>query len=148
MPNIDTPATRQAMQRLFDKMVHHVLKQNKPSLRPLPERVDQSSSDQCAYRGAGGTMCAVGCLISDEHYDIMLEGKSALHSAVISAVVLSQDLLVVSGPGLIIEMLGRAQRLLHDDPARAPTAAFRSMVLAGAEEIAVDFNLRMPADLP
>src|SRR5690606_9817975 len=30
----------------------------------------------CAYRGAGGTSCAVGCLIADGHYDPAIEGSS------------------------------------------------------------------------
>lgn len=34
------------------------------------------ASTACAYRGADGTSCAVGCLITDEHYAPGLEGSS------------------------------------------------------------------------
>ena len=32
----------------------------------------------CAYRGADGTMCAVGCLIKDEHYSTVVEGAAVV----------------------------------------------------------------------
>ena len=36
-----------------------------------------SADKACRYRGDGGRMCAVGCLIPDEEYDPEMEGSSA-----------------------------------------------------------------------
>lgn len=57
-------------QEIFDKVTAHLRKQGKAS-------VDIDGS--CAYRGEGGTSCAVGCLIPDEMYDEMMEG-GAVHA--------------------------------------------------------------------
>lgn len=47
------------MQEVHNKIKAHLLAQGCASVLP---------SDTCAYRGAGGRMCAVGCLITDEAY--------------------------------------------------------------------------------
>jgi len=75
-------------QQVFDKVVRHLLKQGVVSRR------DGSSIAPCAYRGDGGTMCAVGCLIPDEAYDPSLEGAGANNPRVLAAlagVVDSED---------------------------------------------------------
>lgn len=46
-------------QEIFNKVVLHLSGMKKQSLR---------TGGVCAYRGEGGSMCAVGCLISDEAY--------------------------------------------------------------------------------
>ena len=53
-------------QQIFDKVRKHLLNQMEKSI---------SVDGQCAYRGAKGLMCAIGCLIADEDYDPMIEGK-------------------------------------------------------------------------
>lgn len=67
----------------------------KLTLRQLSERVrdhliqqDAKSMEgtSCAYRGEGGAMCAVGCLIDDENYVPSLEGDSAQTTGVAAAV--------------------------------------------------------------
>jgi hypothetical protein len=52
------------LQQIFDKSAVHLLTQNKKA----------KSHGSCQYRGDGGTMCAVGCLIPDEHYSKDIEG--------------------------------------------------------------------------
>lgn len=54
-------------QHLFDEMVNHLRQQGGRS------RLEHAA--QCAYRGADGDMCAVGCLISDEEYCPTMEGS-------------------------------------------------------------------------
>jgi hypothetical protein len=51
-------------QEIFDRVAVHLLTQN------------ERSADEifCKYRGPEGRMCAVGCLIPDEVYDIKMEG--------------------------------------------------------------------------
>ena len=52
-------------QAVFDKVVKHLLTQKRRS----------KNKRGCAYRGKGGDMCAVGCLISDKAYDPEIEGS-------------------------------------------------------------------------
>lgn len=59
------------------------------------------------YRSDSGLKCAIGCLISDEHYDARLEGQS-VQSAVIQSAV-TQSL----GFEPDFSMLTRLQRI-HD----------------------------------
>lgn len=62
-------------QETFDRVAAHLLTQNRqaqavygdPKWAPYVELA-------CAYRGDGGTMCAVGCLIPDDRYRPELEG--------------------------------------------------------------------------
>ena len=54
-------------QTVFDKVVKHLLTQKRRS----------EGKQGCAYRGKGGDMCAVGCLISDKAYDPKIEGFAA-----------------------------------------------------------------------
>lgn len=51
-------------QEIFDGVLAHLRKQAKASL---------NTRGKCAYRGEGGTACAVGCLIPDELYDPRIE---------------------------------------------------------------------------
>ena len=51
-------------QEIFDSVLAHLRKQGDASL---------NASGKCAYRGEGGTACAVGCLIPDELYDPRIE---------------------------------------------------------------------------
>lgn len=56
-------------QEAFDKIAEHLLTQK------VQARNDADTN--CAYRGRGGTKCAVGCLIPDELYDPDMEGEDA-----------------------------------------------------------------------
>lgn len=40
--------------------------------------VNEQGSTSCRYRGENGRMCAVGCLISNEHYTGYLEGMGVM----------------------------------------------------------------------
>lgn len=53
----------------FNKVELHLLAQNKRSVHPKGHQFVNS----CAYRGADGTMCAVGCLIADNEYNTRME---------------------------------------------------------------------------
>ena len=52
------------MQEIFDKVVNHMLTQNKRSAKERPHLGSQA----CLYRGPNGLKCAVGCLIPDSEY--------------------------------------------------------------------------------
>lgn len=54
-------------QQVFDQAARHLLTQKVRSIKhPL----------YCAYRGAGGLMCAAGCFIGDDEYDERFEGAN------------------------------------------------------------------------
>ena len=52
---------------IFNYVIDHLRKQGEQSF---------SDRNTCAYRGVGGTMCAVGALIADDEYDSKWENKS------------------------------------------------------------------------
>ncbi len=68
-------------QEIFDKVARHLLAQGE-----LSTLCDMSTR---AYRGVDGRMCAVGCLIMDEHYDPELEGRTVVSEPVLEALELS-----------------------------------------------------------
>lgn len=53
---------------IFERVRAHLLKQNK--------RAKFANGKGCAYRGADGLQCAVGCLITDEAYTPTCEGPT------------------------------------------------------------------------
>ena len=57
---------RAARQVIFERVARHLFQQGQCAMQ---ER------DMCAYRGDGGTRCAVGALIADEEYQPEMEGR-------------------------------------------------------------------------
>ena len=55
---------------IFNHVVEHLRRQGKES-----KLTNHAGGYDCAYRGDGGTMCAVGCLIADDEYDPTWEGR-------------------------------------------------------------------------
>lgn len=55
---------------VFNYVVDHLRKQGCQSLQALQE----GELGGCAYRGANGTMCAVGALMADDEYNPIWEG--------------------------------------------------------------------------
>lgn len=51
-------------QQIFDQVAAHLLKQQAKSMISLT---------MCAYRGRQGMMCAAGCLIADDEYDVEMD---------------------------------------------------------------------------
>lgn len=75
-------------QQIFDAVTAHLRKQGRAAVLG-PNDENDGKSGNCRYRikAADGTilMCAVGCLIKDEHYDPRIEGAGAVHWRVIEA---------------------------------------------------------------
>jgi hypothetical protein len=69
MTNTVDKSPAEIKQQLFDKMAAHLLQQGSRALT-----IDCNGAQKCVYRGDGGKMCAVGCLISDEAYTQSFEG--------------------------------------------------------------------------
>ena len=95
-------------QAVFDKVVKHLLTQKRRS----------EGKQGCAYRGKGGGMCAVGCLISDKAYDPEIEGFAVREAKVL-------DTLAASGVPTYNKMkfLLTDLQYVHDD---APISLWRS----------------------
>jgi hypothetical protein len=53
-------------QAIFDKVVKHLLTQNKKS----------KSNGQCMYLSSDGLKCAIGCLINKKEYSKKMEGRN------------------------------------------------------------------------
>jgi len=66
------------LQELFDRVVKHLLTQNK--------RANDDGYSGCKYRTKDGLSCAVGCLIADGHYNTELENHGVLFPEVMAAV--------------------------------------------------------------
>lgn len=62
-------------QEVFDKVSFHLLTQNAKSVARM-EIWKNLDTTTCSYRGDGGRMCAIGCLIPDEKYTNIIEGGS------------------------------------------------------------------------
>ena len=63
--------TLSGKQEIFDHVVKHLKNQGGQSVA----RRETMTHEECAYRGTGGRMCAVGCLIADDEYEPDMEGK-------------------------------------------------------------------------
>jgi hypothetical protein len=59
-------------QEIFNKVYTHLVKQGGRSTNFK----DELGREVCAYRGADGSMCAVGCLIPEKFYSKSLEGST------------------------------------------------------------------------
>lgn len=69
-------------QQIFSTTLKHLRKQGKPSMRVR-------KSDECAYRGKDGAMCALGVHILDQFYHSKLESAGMRAKGVLSALTLS-----------------------------------------------------------
>lgn len=78
-------------QQAFDRMVAHLAQQKRRSVlsRSEAEAVGVEDPVFCAYRGAKGRSCVVGCLIPDSEYSPELEGGgvSALPRKLVLALI-------------------------------------------------------------
>lgn len=57
-------------QETFNRVVRHLLTQGKKAI------YEAEDGPACAYRGADGTKCAIGCLIPDSFYLPVFEGNA------------------------------------------------------------------------
>lgn len=109
------------LRKISQKIMEHLTQQNAKSTFP--------ANVNCAYRGEGGKMCAVGCLITDEVYSLAescpetrVENRCAEHSAVKTAI---KESLKLETFGSRIEMkLLTAWQNYHDDQYYAEDHSF------------------------
>lgn len=58
-------------QEILDKVAKHLLTQNQQS-----RRIDEYGKSLCAYRNEEGLMCAAGCLVPEDQFSDIREGRS------------------------------------------------------------------------
>lgn len=58
-----------------ERIRDHLIKQKTRASKSYNDG-DAGTKTFCAYRGNNGTMCAVGCLLADEHYTPEMERKN------------------------------------------------------------------------
>jgi len=84
-PTVTDPSTVRTKQDAYEVIRKHFLTQKeRATLKP--------NGTTCAYRGAGGTKCAVGILIADEYYRSGMEGQNLYTSYIREAVEKSTGL--------------------------------------------------------
>ncbi len=96
------------LQEIFDKVAAHLLTQKSKSTAKHPSKSDDG--EICAYRGEGGKMCAVGCLIPDDNYNFGLE-RNVARSAVVMTALEKSGVLSLSPNG---GMDGKRSQLLME----------------------------------
>lgn len=128
----DEPMVRAQMQRVFDRVVLHLLQQNRASIAVITDKY-LGPKATCAYRGRRAAKCAVGFLIDDACYSRALEGKRAYDEDVLAALQMSG--IPISQP--LINLLMALQEV-HDMSA---PSRWRERL----ERVAQSFKLRMPA---
>jgi len=108
-------------QRIFNKVVNHLLTQGKKSV----------DGDHCSYYAEDGNKCAVGCLISKKHYKAEMEGL------LIPLLVIRYELPDYFGDNLA---LLRDLQVIHD---AYPVEQWKERLIA----VAKNYNLQIPAIL-
>ena len=123
------------MQADLNKMYDHMIEQGRKS-------VTKWKDIRCAYRGDDNTMCAVGCLISDEEYGPEMEDLTARQVAYwhLSAFPF------FAGCGdsdrvIYTNFLDKAQDQMHDRISE--DANFAAQVLDGYEYLAHIYDLKV-----
>ena len=116
------------MQAIFDKIVNHLLSQNKRSVRH-----HSYDAQQCAYRGNDGLKCAIGCLIEDDNYSSELESLSVNTYAVKYALIKSG---INTESHTLMSMLGFCQNM-HDSN---PPDTWMNSLKSVAEQFNLKFN--------
>lgn len=95
-------------QEIFDTVVAHLRTQKVQALR--------ADGGGCAYRGEGGTKCAIGCLVTDEEYDPTWDkGAGICASKLVELSKSFRERVIVDNekPKEILSLLDRLQSI-HD----------------------------------
>ena len=114
------------LQVVFDRVVNHLLTQNKRSVSKFEYGIDN------AYHSDEGLKCAIGCLINDEVYKSDIEGHSIDEVEVIYSLVNSG----IKTDRKIIRLLQELQRI-HDD---VYIAQWRYSLKKVASKFRLNFN--------
>lgn len=90
-------------QEMFEKASRHLFQQGKRAVTGL---------NRCVYRGPNGLMCAVGCLIPDEMYNLTMEELGSIDILLSNRVV--ENLTLPKGINHVNESFLGALQNAHD----------------------------------
>lgn len=113
-------------QEHFDTALAHLRKQGRKAL---------AHHGGCAYRGKAGAKCAIGALIPDDRYEPEMEGRSARHSMILTALDVDRNIKNSN-------FYGTLQNMLHDG---VKEHFFLDMLEENAAKFARRFNLKYKA---
>lgn len=125
------------LQTIFNMTIQHMLRQDKAS-------INEDDDTMCMYRGSGGTKCAVGYLISDQHYADCLEELPYDEPLVTEAVcdTLRLDELSTDQLRLLANLQSlhdrHYQKMLEHPP------VYAEKFVKGVQAIATSFELILP----
>lgn len=127
------------LQTIFTQVIQHLVRQDRPSFL-------EDEDDVCAYRGGDGAKCAVGYLISDKHYDKVIEHNNLNSEEVVHSLTDTIGELDETK----IEVLSALQ-MVHDFPyshlmmgIRNDAASPAKVLIHDVEDIAAKYNLIVP----
>ena len=121
---------------IFDRVATHLLLQGKRAC----VTTHPTGHMTCAYRGDGGTSCAVGCLITDEAYDPALEGYSVRSTLVREA--LEKSGVETEFSSARVRLL-RLLQCIHDfSEQREPSETHLSYIQRRLRDVADEFGLK------
>lgn len=126
-------------QKIFDTVINHLLQQGVPALN-----YNYDAAPSCRYRTRYGLKCAVGCLISDDAYDPLMEGKNV---AIEGPFVDLLNWWIEEHYGSHRKLL-RDLQFLHDSEQASSPGEWQTAILKGAAEIARMHGLAMPPTQP
>lgn len=122
--------------KYFNKIAAHLLKQGCRSTGKVFSHIGETL-EGCAYRGKNGMKCAVGILISDEHYLPGIEGMSITSGSV--KALLRDSGVELDGTDGIVPMLSDLQ-VMHDET-DVEDWPVRMLVLANEYNVALDLEV-------
>lgn len=129
------------LQEVLDYVCEHLVKQGEPC---------KSETGNCRYRDSKGRTCAVGCLISEESYDPVIEGSSV--TSLWNGSVTPRDLLGFPTTSPMLRLLEMLQ-IIHDNTYTEIKAHWVNEVARWVEVRLPDFNehhdqnLQIPAGI-
>lgn len=127
-------------QEIFDKVINHLLQQGGPALN-----YNYDDDPVCRYRSNNGLKCAVGCLIPDDQYDPLMEGKGVMVTSPPSD-PLNYWIAKYYEPHR--DLLAALQSLHDNIGMNYPGFNWQTEILRGAADIANKFDLAMPRTQP
>lgn len=93
--SIEAANEKQKKQFTFETVAKHLITQGRKAVQTYtgPHGLGLQKSSYCAYRGADGCKCAVGCLIADDQYHPGLERIAAQQQKILNTIpdVYSKD---------------------------------------------------------
>lgn len=114
---------------VFNHVIEHLRKQGTKSL--------VHHEDMCAYRGDGGTMCAVGCLITDDEYSSSFEENTV--DILVQEGLPNSSLMARIEPNL--DMLSELQ-YFHDSDLKYEDGHFSMSSERAVEELREKWNIK------